>query len=208
MILWRISGNDGKKKLLFWSTIKISWIRSCSRNGVVSYLVSPLTKPRLKPVCHVTSTTSTKPVKIIKIDHLGLFLSGRLNEPHHKKTCICGNKDADKLRGNRAADQRLCFRYTDSTIPILSKSKVSKLLPSSVAVQPSLCRTWSETQKTGFLTIATRLKQDVTAIQAKFDLLSKHQPSCLELFKACKHLGQKCFCIVDTNADLICRVST
>ena len=30
--------------------------------------------------------------------------------------CICENKDADQLRGNREADQRLCFRYTDSTI--------------------------------------------------------------------------------------------
>ena len=36
---------------------------------------------------------------------------------------ICENKDADQLHGNREADQRLCFRYTDSTIPRLSKSK-------------------------------------------------------------------------------------
>ena len=34
--------------------------------------------------------------------------------------CICENKDADQLRGNREADQRLCFRYTDSKIPLLS----------------------------------------------------------------------------------------
>ena len=34
--------------------------------------------------------------------------------------CICENKDADELRGDREADQRLCFRYTDSTIPLLS----------------------------------------------------------------------------------------
>ena len=33
----------------------------------------------------------------------------------------------------------------DSTVPLLSKSKISSLLPSSVAVQPGLCRTWSET---------------------------------------------------------------
>ena len=31
--------------------------------------------------------------------------------------CICENKGADQLRGNREADQRLCFRYSDSTIP-------------------------------------------------------------------------------------------
>ena len=28
--------------------------------------------------------------------------------------CICENKDADQLRDNREADQRLCFCYTDS----------------------------------------------------------------------------------------------
>ena len=33
--------------------------------------------------------------------------------------CICENKDADQLCGNREADQRLCFRYTDSTILLL-----------------------------------------------------------------------------------------
>ena len=39
--------------------------------------------------------------------------------------CICENKDADQLRGNREADQRLCFRYMDSTIPLLPKSEIS-----------------------------------------------------------------------------------
>ena len=39
--------------------------------------------------------------------------------------CICGNKGADQLCGNRTTDQRLCFRYTDTTIPLLSKSKIS-----------------------------------------------------------------------------------
>ena len=69
--------------------------------------------------------------------------------------CICENKDADQLRGNREDDQRLCFRYTDSTIPLLPKYEISSPKPSSVAVQPGLSRTWSETPKTGFLT--TRL---------------------------------------------------
>ena len=41
--------------------------------------------------------------------------------------CIGENKAADQLRGNREADQRLCFRYTDSTIPLLLKSKISSL---------------------------------------------------------------------------------
>ena len=70
--------------------------------------------------------------------------------------CICENKDADQLRGNREADQRLCFRYTDNTIPLLPTSEISSLWPSSVAVQPGLCGTRSETPKTGFL--RTRLE--------------------------------------------------
>ena len=41
--------------------------------------------------------------------------------------CKCENKDADQLRGNREADQRLCFRYIDSTIPLLSTYKISSL---------------------------------------------------------------------------------
>ena len=56
--------------------------------------------------------------------------------------CICENKDADQLRGNREADQRLCFRYKDSRIPLLLKYKISSIHYSSVTVQASLCRTW------------------------------------------------------------------
>ena len=55
-------------------------------------------------------------------------------------------KDADQLRGNREVDQRLCFRYTDSTIPLLPKFEIASLKLSSVVVQPGLCRTWSETR--------------------------------------------------------------
>ena len=39
--------------------------------------------------------------------------------------CICENKDEDQLRGNREVDQRLCFRYIDSTIPLLPKDEIS-----------------------------------------------------------------------------------
>ena len=39
--------------------------------------------------------------------------------------CIGENKDADQLRGDREADQRLCFRYKDSTLPLLLKSEIS-----------------------------------------------------------------------------------
>ena len=51
------------------------------------------------------------------------------SEPPHEKQTICTgkNKDADQLRGNREADQRLCFRLTDSTIPFLLVSKISNI---------------------------------------------------------------------------------
>ena len=65
--------------------------------------------------------------------------------------CICENKDADQLRGNREADQLLCFPYTDTTIPLLSKYEISSFKLSTVCVQPCLCGAWSETPKTGFL---------------------------------------------------------
>ena len=39
--------------------------------------------------------------------------------------CIGENKDADQLGGNREADQRLCFRHSDSTIPLVLKSEIS-----------------------------------------------------------------------------------
>ena len=55
---------------------------------------------------------------------------------------ICGNKSADQLRSNCAADQRLCFRYMDSTIPLLPKSEISSSshllwLYSPVCIGPS-----------------------------------------------------------------------
>ena len=59
--------------------------------------------------------------------------------------CICENKDADQLRGNREADQRLCFRYSESTIHRLLKSEISRFLLSPVPVQPGMCRTCSKT---------------------------------------------------------------
>ena len=42
--------------------------------------------------------------------------------------CICENKDADQLRGNREADHRLCLHYTDCTIPLLFKFRNFKPL--------------------------------------------------------------------------------
>ena len=73
--------------------------------------------------------------------------------------CICENnylcrknKCADQLHGSHTADQHLCFPYI---VQSLLKSEISSHQPTSVAVQPGLCWTRSETSKTGFL--VTRL---------------------------------------------------
>ena len=59
--------------------------------------------------------------------------------------CLGENKGADQLFSDCEADQRFCFRYTDSTFPILSKSKISSFYPDCVAVHADLCQTCSET---------------------------------------------------------------
>ena len=52
-----------------------------------------------------------------------------LTEPRREKTGFSHmrKKGADQLQGNREADQRLCFRYIDSTIPLLPKYEISSL---------------------------------------------------------------------------------
>ena len=69
-----------------------------------------------------------------------------MSRPMGKPTiCIGENKGADQLRGNREADQRLCFHYSDSTVPLLLKSEISSFMLFSVLVQAGLCQTCSET---------------------------------------------------------------
>ena len=65
--------------------------------------------------------------------------------------CLGESKGADKLSSNCEADQPLCFRYMDSTIPLFLKTGISMFNPVSVTVQAGLCQTRSETLRTGFL---------------------------------------------------------
>ena len=66
-----------------------------------------------------------------------------IEPPHGKTKYLYRRKERrrDQLRSNCEADQRLCFRYKDSTISLLSKSKISSLWPSFVNVQAGLCWT-------------------------------------------------------------------
>ena len=67
------------------------------------------------------------PVSIPKFLRLGgRIFQNQMSRVMRKPTfCIYENKDADQLRGNRKADQRLCFCYIDSRIPLLPKSENS-----------------------------------------------------------------------------------
>ena len=92
--------------------------------------------------------------------------------------CLCENKGADQLRSNCEADQRLCFRYTDSTLSLLIKSEISSFYAASGTVHVGLCRTWSETPKTGFL--ASRLIYELLVSPGKaYKLLAGHLITCL-----------------------------
>ena len=90
--------------------------------------------------------------------------------------CLGENKDADQLRGNREADQRLCFRYTDSTIRLLSTSKISGLYQSSVTVQAGLCRTWSEPKLLVFSCTGSFLKSILTNQEVACTCISTSSP--------------------------------
>ena len=83
--------------------------------------------------------------------------NGQLIEPRHEKPafCIWENKDADQLRGNREADQRLCFRYMDSIIPLqnnrMTESQKDRQGKSSIA--PLNYKGFSEITKTNLITL-------------------------------------------------------
>ena len=76
-------------------------------------------------------------------------------------------------RSNCEVYQPLCFLNKVRTIHLLPKFEISSLFPSSVAEQPGLCLTWSETPKTGFL--MTRLNYGKTRVYrgAQFFLFSQ-----------------------------------
>ena len=61
------------------------------------------------------------------------------NEPRHEQ-----NNRKQRRRTSKLISSVVCFRNTDSTIPLLSKSIIDSLNPSSVLVQFGLYRTCSK----------------------------------------------------------------
>ena len=64
------------------------------------------------------SSRSVAHLMIMKVPHLIKHLLKKL----HISRIV---RKPDFCLGNREADQRLCFRYSDSTIPLLLKSEIS-----------------------------------------------------------------------------------
>ena len=62
--------------------------------------------------------------RYIKLSSSCMRRHGAYEPRYEKNGCLhMRNKDADQLRGNREAYQRLRFRYTESTIPLLPNLK-------------------------------------------------------------------------------------
>ena len=114
--------------------------------------------------------------------------------------CICENKAADQLRSNCEADQRLCFRYTDSTLPLLLKSEISGFQPASVTDQPDLCWTCSETT----LLVFSRSGSNIDArslLTSPISILIQFYPNLANGFSQHYQLGESTFIFRGVRSD-------
>ena len=116
-------------KFLHFIYLKISLLHTC---------ISKITS--FRPACCTTQFVSDcgrNPKDSFLMAHMSCVV---------RKPAFCtrDNKDTYQLRD---------IHYTKSTILLLHKSKTLSIYTYSVALQSCLCRTWSETLKTGFLTM-------------------------------------------------------
>ena len=79
-----------------------------------------------EPVMNEVYDPAVSGLTVFLFEHL--FSQNHLSRVMRKPDFrLCENKGADQLRSNCEADQRLCFRYSDSTIPLLLIAKISSL---------------------------------------------------------------------------------
>ena len=90
--------------LLYWELFK------CSST---SFGVTQIT------CCPFQYFTMLRDCRVLMMSFCVILVISLKYEYRHEKTCfcICENKGADQLCGNRTADQCLCLRYIDSVIP-------------------------------------------------------------------------------------------
>ena len=68
------------------------------------------------------------------------------------------NKGADQPEHPRSLISTIVVHCLDSIIPLVSISKISSLYIASAAAQASLCLTWLNIPKTGFILAGLKLK--------------------------------------------------
>ena len=126
-------------RLKCWATFSTILYRHCTCVNLYVAIANSITALRERRLRHYTNI-STIFMKLLQhmrqLDSLVFVMVCQGESNVHPQMrlvmrkpafCICENKDADQLRGNREADQHLCFRYTDSTIPLLPKFEISSL---------------------------------------------------------------------------------
>ena len=108
--------------LFVWRGFLFLWVLGM---GYVILLWHSLSLPYNYLVCSTERALITyivkKAIDMLKLKYKLNNMSRVVRKPDF---CICENKDADQLRGNREADQCLCFRCIDSKIHLLSKSEI------------------------------------------------------------------------------------
>ena len=118
--------------LLYFSTI-FAVLRGHNTRKKVVPIIRHRHKAAVKIQSHVRGYFARKSVhqqqskehsSAIMIQKGKYFMGRVMRKPDF---CICENKNADQLRGDREADQRLCFRHTYSTIPRLPIHKILSL---------------------------------------------------------------------------------
>ena len=68
-------------------------------------------RPAFLAIYMISTRNQSKPVVVFSLLRYAQEVSDMSHDVRKPDFCICENKDADQLRGNREADQRLCFRY-------------------------------------------------------------------------------------------------
>ena len=126
------------------SLMKLNGLPTFQHSGIdvtfgstLFYVELSLTMKEILSCSFVICCTSFHFYQVFFFSHSSLF-SYKLLKKFNKEMSLCMGKPticigeykgADQLRSNCEADQRLCFRYTDSTIPLLNpKFQASDLL--------------------------------------------------------------------------------
>ena len=75
-------------------------------------------------ICYLNHDYMIRQVCVIPVGMLYILDKSLMRKPDFR---LYENYDADQISSNCTGDQRLCFRHSDSTSPLLLKSKISSV---------------------------------------------------------------------------------